>query len=76
MSGQEETSEESQAAAELEGAPLPRRVGCGLPLFILNTLFSLPPDSAGLSGCALSPFEVLQPFSPLSINKKRKLIAS
>lgn len=43
----------------------------------LKWSLSLPPDSGGLSGCTLSPFEVLQPFSPLSIsNKGRKLIAS
>lgn len=82
MSSNEETSEESQAYAEMEKehqSTRARRVRCGLPFFLLFYIVArfspLPPYSAGLSDRALSPFEVLQPFSPLSINQKRKLIA-
>lgn len=34
MSGNEEASEESQAAAEPQGASIRPRVGCGLPFLI------------------------------------------
>lgn len=81
MSGNEETSEESQVSAETgkeRQATLAGGVGF-LYLFKIVSLSFFPflPIRPVSQAAALSPFEVLQPFSPLSINnKKRKLIAS
>lgn len=67
----------SEGATPLQALAHPREVWASFVYLKWSLSLSLPPDSGGLSGCTLSSFEVLQPFSPLSIsNKRRKLIAS
>lgn len=82
MSGDEETSEESQVSAET-GKECQSTLAGGVGFLYLFKIVSLSfffpffPIQLVSQAAALSPFEVLQPFSPLSINnKKRKLIAS
>lgn len=77
MQGCEEASQDGRPQ---DGWPQPgTRTRCRLPRCIYlrsSSSFPILPMQQ-VSGCALSPFEVLQPFSPLSINnKKRELIAS